>query len=124
MIDFEKDIRYIKGVGPTRVELLNKLGIYTLEDVITYFPRDYEDRGKFKLISELQNEETAAFKAVVISKVSENRIRKGMTIYKSIARDETGSVILTFFNQSYLKNTLQVGKEYAFFGKIKKMING
>ncbi|MBQ9313546.1 MAG: ATP-dependent DNA helicase RecG [Clostridia bacterium] len=122
MIDFEKDIRYIKGVGPARVELLNKLGIYTLEDILTYFPRDYEDRGKYKLIAELENEETVAFRAIVTSKLTENRIRKGMTIYKTIARDESGSVILSWFNQAYIKNTLFVGKEYIFFGKVKKGI--
>lgn len=122
MAEFDKDVRYIKGVGPARVELLNKLGIYTLEDIITYFPRDYEDRGKYKLISELENEETATFRAIVISKPTENRIRKGMTIYKTVARDESGSVILSWFNQSYIKNTLSVGKEYTFFGKVKKAI--
>ena len=43
MIDFDKNVRFIKNVGPSREMILNKLGIYTLEDVITYFPRDYED---------------------------------------------------------------------------------
>jgi len=122
MVDLNKDIRYIKGVGPARVELLNKLGIHTLEDILTYFPRDYEDRGKYKLIAELENEETVAFRAIVTSKITENRVRKGMTIYQTIARDESGSVILSWFNQSYLKNTLFVGKEYVFFGKVKKGI--
>ena len=87
MVDFDKEIRYIKGVGPARAELLNKLGLFTLEDILTYFPRNYEDRGKFKLIAELENEETIAIKCIVTSKVTENKIRKGMTIYKTIARD-------------------------------------
>ena len=120
MVDFDKQIRYIKGVGPARVELLNKLGLYTLEDIVTYFPRDYEDRGKYKAIAELENEETVAFRAIVTSKPTENRIRKGMTIYKAIAKDETGSILLTWYNQSYIKNTLLVGKEYIFYGKVKK----
>ena len=45
-MDLNNDVKYVKGVGPNRVVLLNKLGIYTLEDLITYFPRDYEDRSK------------------------------------------------------------------------------
>lgn len=122
MIDFDKDVRFIKGVGPNRVELLNKLGIFTLEDILTYFPRNYEDRGQYKTIAELFDEETATFKAIVTSRISENRIRKGMTTYKLIARDETGSIILTWFNQSYLKNAFTVGKEYVFYGKVKKGI--
>lgn len=47
-----KDIQYVKGVGETRAKILNKLGIYNLQDLITYYPRNYEDRSKTKKISE------------------------------------------------------------------------
>lgn len=118
MNDLNQSVQYIKGVGPARAELLNKLGIFTLNDIITYFPRTYEDRSNFKKIGELINGETATFKGVVASRISETRIRKGMTIYKLIVRDESGSVMLTWFNQAYLKNTFIIGKEYAFYGKV------
>ncbi len=118
MVDLEQNIRYIKGVGPSRVEVLNKLNLYTLEDIINYFPREYEDRGVFKKICELQNGETATFKAVVKSNVTESRIRKGMTIYKAIASDETDTIILTWFNQMFVKKSLKPLEEYAFYGKI------
>lgn len=118
MTDLNQSVQYIKGVGPARAELLNKLGIFTLNDIITYFPRTYEDRSNFKKIGELINGETATFKGVVASRVSETRIRKGMTIYKLIVRDESGSVMLTWFNQAYLKNAFTIGKEYAFYGKV------
>ena len=49
-MDLNKDVKYVKGVGPNRVLLLNKLGIYTLQDLISYYPRDYEDRSKVKNI--------------------------------------------------------------------------
>ena len=49
--DLKNDVKYIKGVGPARAKSLNKLGIYTLKDLITYFPRDYEDRSIIKDIS-------------------------------------------------------------------------
>ena len=42
MLDLNKDVKYIKGVGPARAELLNSIGIFNLYDLITYFPRDYE----------------------------------------------------------------------------------
>ena len=45
MIDLKQDVKYVKGVGPNRVKLLNKLNIYTLKDLITYYPRNYEDRS-------------------------------------------------------------------------------
>ena len=107
------------GVGPSRVEILKKLQISTLEDIITYFPRDYEDRGKYKKICELQDGETATFKAVLQSNITENRIRKGMTIYKAVASDETGSILLTWFNQTYIKKMLKPLEEYLFYGKVK-----
>ena len=47
-MDLNKDVKYVKGVGPNRVKLLNKLKIYTLKDLITYYPRNYEDRSKPK----------------------------------------------------------------------------
>ena len=52
MVDLNKDVKYIKGVGPNRVKLLNRLGIFTLKDLITYYPRTYEDRSKPKNICE------------------------------------------------------------------------
>ena len=81
MVDLVKDAKYIKGVGPNRVKQLNKLGIYNLEDVITYYPRGYEDRGKAKLIAELVDGEEALIEVTCVSKMSEVRIRKNMAIY-------------------------------------------
>ena len=55
MVDLNKEIKYVKGVGPNREVLLNKLKIYTLKDLITYYPRDYEDRSKPKNIYECED---------------------------------------------------------------------
>ena len=81
-MDLKNDVKYVKGVGPNRVVLLNKLGIYTLEDLITYFPRDYEDRSKPKLINELVDGEEALVKGFVISRMLELKVRKNLVIYK------------------------------------------
>ena len=106
MVDLLKDAKYIKGVGPNRVKQLNKLGIYNLEDVITYYPRGYEDRGKTKQIAELVDGEEALIEAVCVSKMSEIKIRKNITIYKLIVRDDSGTCTLTWFNSFYLKNMI------------------
>ena len=75
MIDLEKDVKYVKGVGPNRVQLLNKLKIYTLNDLITYFPRDYEDRSKPKNIYECIDGEEALIEGTVIARMSEIRLK-------------------------------------------------
>lgn len=118
MIDLNQNIQYIKGVGPSKLKILNKLGIYNVEDIITYFPREYEDRSNYKKIKELVIGEENTFKAIVFSKVTENKIRKGMTIYRLIAKDETGSIMLVWYNQTYLKNKFKMGQEYTFHGKV------
>ncbi len=118
MQKLENEVQFIKGVGPTRAQLLQKLGIYTLEDLITYYPRDYEDRSKPKMIASLQDGEETLIEAMVVSKMNEQRIRKNMTIYKLIVRDETGTCILTWFNQKYLKNKFVLGQKYKFYGKV------
>ena len=114
----EKEIQYVKGVGPNRAKLLQKLGINTLEDLITYYPREYEDRSKPKMITSLVDGEETLIEAMVVSRMSEQRIRKNMTIYKLIVRDETGTCLLTWFNQSYLKNKFVLGQKYKFYGKV------
>lgn len=118
MQGLEQEVQFIKGVGPNRAALLNKLGIYNLEDLITYYPREYEDRSKPKLIINLQDGEEALIEAIAVSKISEQYIRKNMKIYKLIVRDESGTCTLIWFNQSYLKNKFVVGKKYKFFGKV------
>ena len=55
MIDLNKEIKYVKGVGPARAELLNKLGIFNLQDLITYYPREYEDRSNIKTIQDIED---------------------------------------------------------------------
>ena len=55
MPNLSKEIKYIKGVGPARAELLNKLGIFNLYDLISYFPRTYENRGNVKKIAEVED---------------------------------------------------------------------
>lgn len=120
MVDLNKDVKYIKGVGPNRVKLLNKLNIFTLKDLITYYPRNYENRGIAKNIIECIDGEETLICGIACGRISEVRL-KGKTMQKLLIRDETGTATITWFNQSYLKNMFEVGKEYKFYGKISNM---
>ena len=123
MPDLSKEIKYVKGVGPNRATLLNRLGIYTLEDLITYYPRTHEDRSIPKKIIDLLHGEEALIEAMPVSRMSEIRIRRNFTMYKLIVRDDTGTCQITWYNQSYLKNMFKVGEKYKFFGKVNKKFN-
>lgn len=121
MLDLKQSVKYIKGVGPNKEILLNKLGIYTLQDLITYYPRDYEDRSKPVKIADAIEAEEVLIRATVVSKM--NTIptrRKNMTMYRLIVRDDTDSAILTWYNQRYLKDMLKLGQTYNFYGKIER----
>lgn len=116
-MDLNKDVKFIKGVGPNRVQLLNRLGIFTLKDLITYYPRTYEDRSKPKYIAECIDGEEALIEAYASGRIQEIRL-KGKTMYKLVIQDESGKATATWFNQSYLKNTFKMGEKYKFYGRI------
>ena len=119
MIDLNKDVQFVKGIGPKKAQKLNKLGIFTLKDLIYYFPRQFEDRNNLKKIFELQNEDKATLKVVIVG-ITTSSPRKGMNITKVDVRDDTGYAKLVFFNQDYIKNTLKPGDTILVFGKVKK----
>ena len=121
MIDLNQEVQFVKGVGPNRAKLLNRLEIHTLKDLITYYPREHEDRSKVTKIAEAVDGQEVLIQAVCVSKMNEIRTRrKNMTIYKLIVRDDTASAILTWYNQSYLKSRFHLGETYSFFGKVTK----
>ena len=122
MVDLNKDVKYVKGVGPNRIQLLNKLKIYTLKDLITYYPRDYEDRSKPQNVCDCEDGTEVLIEAMPISKITEYRKGK-MIISRLIVRDQTGTCYITWYNQGYLKNRFIPMKFYRFFGKVSKKGN-
>ena len=117
MADLNTDVRYIKGIGEAKAKSLGKLGIATLGDLISWFPRRYEDRREIKPISQLIPGEPACVSAMIASEPKLSHIRKGMDLVKVRAVDDTGALDVTFFNQSWLKNQLRVGETYTFYGR-------
>ena len=79
-MELNENVQYIKGVGENRAKLLNKLGIYTLNDLISYYPRYHEDRSKIKKIVELEDCMEGLIEVIVISKMQvENGTSTGVT---------------------------------------------
>lgn len=120
----ETDIRFLKGIGEKRAGYFRKLGIETIEDLLTYYPRGYED---WKCITPIQSapfDETLAIKATVISRPMPLKTRSGKLIYRTCATDGMGIIHLTFFNNQYVSSDLKENEEYIFYGKIKENDNG
>lgn len=119
MAELNTDVRFVRGVGEARAKSLAKLGITDLKSLISYFPRAYEDRRESRCIAELQVGERACVTAMVASEPKLSRIRKGLELVKLRVVDESAALELTYFNQSYLKNTFHVGESYTFYGTVE-----
>ena len=108
------------GVGPARAKKLEKLGILRAADLLTYYPRDYEDRRRIWSIRAAPLGEKVCVSALAAERPVLSYIRKGMELVKLRVVDNSGTLYLTFFNQSYLKNSFQPGEEYVFYGEIQE----
>ncbi|MDD5166814.1 MAG: ATP-dependent DNA helicase RecG [Candidatus Omnitrophica bacterium] len=118
---FSIEVQYLKGVGPKRAKLLKSLGINSVEDLLYYFPRRYEERTHFSSIAELKEAETRNIKAEILT-VRERKFfrRRRFTITEAVVADATGKITCVWFNQGYLKDYLKVGTTLILYGKIER----
>ena len=114
----QKSVTTLKGVGKVRAEQLQRLGINTVEDLVYFFPRAYENRGNVRLISECQSENPVSLILTVGTSVKTARIPKKMTISKFRAFDDSGAIEIVFFNSEFVKDVFTVGATFRFYGKI------
>ncbi|MGN0523650.1 MAG: ATP-dependent DNA helicase RecG [Eubacterium sp.] len=120
-MDFsEYNIQYIKGVGEKRAQLLNKLGIYSLEDLIHYYPRKYENWSETTTVANAPVDENVFIKATMITPIKESLIRKGLTLYKCNFTDGENVINVTIFNNKYLAKSLRTFDDYVLYGKVEK----
>ena len=117
-MDLFSPVTDLRGVGPARAAALQRLGIFTLYDLLAYFPRDYEDRTNPVEIAQLQPGVPACFEALVVSQPVLRRIGKGRDVTKLTVADETGKLTLHYFNQPYIKTQLHYGERYYFYGAL------
>lgn len=112
------NIRYLKGVGEKRAQLLTKLGVDTVGALLSLYPRDYKDLSNIKLIYDTNIDDTVCVKAKIVTPITEHYIRKNMTIYKFVVADSSGAMSVTLFNTKYTAQKLHEGSEYLFYGKM------
>ena len=118
MSGLNTSVASLYGVGKTRAAQLEKLGISTLRDLIYHFPRAYENRGDIHTLSHALESESVATLLTVKSEPSSRLIRRGLTITKFKAFDESGSAEIVFFNAPYVKDVFHIGSTFRFFGKV------
>ena len=116
----EYSIQFIKGVGDKRAQLFHKLGVYTLQDLIHYYPRKYIDWSKTLSVKDAPSGEPAFIKATMITPVKEAKIRKGLTLYKCNFSDGEVVIHVTIFNNEYLAKSLRTFDDYILYGKVDK----
>lgn len=108
------------GVGEVRSKKLDKLGLSSAADLLTYYPRDYEDRRQMYAIREAPLGQRICISAMAAEHPRLARIRKGLDLVQLKVVDHTGALHLTFFNQSYVQLALRAGEEYIFFGVVEE----
>lgn len=108
----------LNGVGKVRASQLQKLGINTVGDLIYFFPRAYEKRGDVRPLSEFDPEKQCAYILTVATEVKTANIRRGLSLSKFRAFDESGSIEITFFNSPYVKDVFHIGSTFRFWGKV------
>lgn len=110
-------IKTIKGIGDKTAETLSKLGIYTVSDLLMYYPRTYISYEDPVDIDNLQTGMRQSVRARINSRVEVKKVR-GLTISIVYAKDYTGTIKLIWFNCPFLRNFFHIGQEYVFSGEV------
>ena len=109
----------LPGIGEARSRAYTRLGINTVGDLLHHYPRAYENRGDVRLLTECDGLSKCAVILTVATAPRVALIRRGMSILRFRAYDDSGMCEITFFNQDYLKTTFSVGSTFRFFGKVE-----
>ena len=123
-MDLTDTIDKLKGVGPRKLKYLQQMGIATLFDLLTYYPRSYEDQSVVTPIGSLQAGETATVAGTITGVQEKMAARRRMTILTAFIADGTGYLQLTWFNQKFLKEKLKIGSRIFATGKITYAYGG
>lgn len=115
----EMKITSLPGIGEARERAYARMGVNSVEDLLFHFPRAYENRGDVRLLSECDGASKCSVILTVATAPRVARIRRGMSILKFRAYDDSGMCEISYFNQDYLKSTFALGSTFRFFGKVE-----
>ncbi|MGP1574824.1 MAG: ATP-dependent DNA helicase RecG, partial [Selenomonas sp.] len=122
-MELQTSLLKVKGIGAKKYEALNKLGLFTVYDLLTYYPRTYEDRRVLTPLAEVVVGEQQAVTGV-IRHIVERRTGRGIHILSVDIDDGTGFLQVTFFQQKFLKGRLKAGLRLFAIGKIEYAFGG
>lgn len=114
----DSPVSNISGVGPTRNKQLERLGIFTVRDLVYNFPRLYEERGNVLPLSAADTDSNYGFILTVASEPKSFALKRGLTITKFKAFDDTGAVEISFFNSPFVKDVFHTGAQFRFWGRL------
>ncbi|MCR5150419.1 MAG: ATP-dependent DNA helicase RecG [Clostridiales bacterium] len=117
-------IKFVKGVGENRAQKYVKLGIFTVGDLLRFYPIRFEDWSAVVPVSSVNDGEVACVRGVVASPPREYIKRPGLKIYYVEISDSRDIFEASFFNQSYVMDQFKVGEEYYFLGKMTILSRG
>lgn len=117
-------IRSFPGVGEKRAAAYNRIGITLASDLLRHFPRAYQHRGNIKSLAEARDGEICALILTVGTQPQGSMIKKGLTVTKFSAFDDSGKCTVVFFNQNYIRDVFHIGETFRFWGKVMRRGRG
>lgn len=119
-MNIDDNIKNLKSVGPKRLKLLNSIGIFSIKDLLYFYPRRYEDSSKILKLSEGIIGEKSTFRCRILSLFDNRNLRKGLSITSFLIEDDSAEAKLIFFNNRFIKNTIDFGETYLIYGKYER----
>lgn len=116
-------IENLKGIGKKRAELFNRLGVFSVGDLLEFYPRRYENWSEITPIEEAEDNQTVCIKATLLSTPVTARTKGGKLITKFNVYDDTSALEIVYFNNKYISSMLLYGETYLFYGKINRSLS-
>ena len=111
----------LRGIAARRSEMLERLGIRTVRDLLLHVPVRYEDRTTTSSIADAQDGMTCTIVASAAALPAHSRPRKGLSVWRLTVGDGTGYLVITFFNRDFAVRNMQPGDRFVFFGEVKRI---